>query len=587
MLRKHIMTVLVVGLVLAAARVRAADESSEPLLPPAAAVPAHSKLSPELQALQNKVRRALQIYSGPRLNSRDHNAWEMMHAIIGYGVRSQIHRDGPHGPAASTIGWLCYNFPCKGERMLTVEQGRVDVRRGVGVQGHPGQFLAILAQSRVQTSYPIMCNGKRFTVADLIESEKRGCKTGMELTFKLISMSHYLDSDETWKNEAGEEWSISRLIHEEIKAPINGAACGGTHRLMGLSYAARKRAQQGQPIDGEFRRAKNYTDEFHRYTLSLQNGDGSFSTEWFKEAGARADVNRRLQTSGHILEWLAFSLPEEELTEPRMVKAVNYLAGILVASPQREWEIGPLGHAMHSLVIYDERVFRARELPEQMPLASKEPARRSMDDDDSDDETPHQSSRRRDVASAHTADTEPAKSLTIHDDKPAADNPDAEQPSPESVAADKSSPAMLPTDKSATEDASEGQPAADKPAMGKPVASAPAAVPDDDATATSQPQPLAMPEAVSAPRELAGDTASPPTKPLSEKPLGPAAYPVTESVPAELKPAPLSPTGEDARPADPMPPSSAQAPAETASVATSSTTKRSPALPRHIPAWRR
>ena len=74
----------------------------------------------------------------------------------------------------------------------------------------------------------MLVEGKQFTVADLIESEKLGCQTGMELTFKLISLSHYLDPDATWKNSTGEEWSISRLIHEEIKSPINGVACGGT-----------------------------------------------------------------------------------------------------------------------------------------------------------------------------------------------------------------------------------------------------------------------------------------------------------------------------------------------------------------------
>ena len=132
----------------------------------------------------------------------------------------------------------------------------------------------------------------------------------LAVNLNFIAFSHYLDSDETWKNAKGEEWSIPRLIREEIQAPINGAPCGGTHRLMGLSYAVRERQRQEAPVDGEFSRAATYVDDFHRYTFRLQNRDGSFSTEWFKRAAAKDDLDRRLQTSGHILEWLASSVPD-------------------------------------------------------------------------------------------------------------------------------------------------------------------------------------------------------------------------------------------------------------------------------------
>jgi hypothetical protein len=70
-----------------------------------------------------------------------------------------------------------------------------------------------------------------------------------------------------------------------------------------------------------------------------------------------------LKTTGHITEWLSFSLNDEELTNPKMIKAVDYLSGILVNEPQRAWEIGPLGHGLHALRIYDRRVFKAYDPP--------------------------------------------------------------------------------------------------------------------------------------------------------------------------------------------------------------------------------
>lgn len=330
-----------------------------PALPVTPATPVNTS---ELESLAEKIRRVRELYVSKRLNSRDHDCWEIMHAVIGYGVDTEIQREAPGGSLVNGAGWLCFNGSCQNYRMLYVENGRIMARQGVGVQGHYGQFLAILAQSYMPLTYPMQVDGRDFTVNDLLESEKYTCQTGMELTFKLIAVSHYSqDLNETWRNQFGQEWSVEKLVKEEIAAPIRGAACGGTHRLMGLAYAVRKRELLNQPIDGEFARAKKYLEDYHRYTLALQNRDGSFSTEWFRGPGSRPDLGRRLQTTGHILEWLVFSLPKEELTSPKVVQAVNYLATIMLSNMDRTWEIGPLGHAIHALGIYDERQFRASQ----------------------------------------------------------------------------------------------------------------------------------------------------------------------------------------------------------------------------------
>jgi hypothetical protein len=215
----------------------------------------------------------------------------------------------------------------------------------------------MLAQSRVKKDFPIRVDGQEFTVADLIQHEQATCRPASELTFKLIALAHYLKSDETWKSNDGQDWSIPRLIQEELKQPINGAACGGTHRLTGFSYAVRKREQRQEPIEGQWKRAKKYIEDYHEYTFKLQNPDGSFSTEWFVTRADFGDNHRRLQTTGHITEWLAFSLSKEQLTEPRMVKSVKYLTNLMLDNRHEKWSIGPMGHALHALAIYDERVF--------------------------------------------------------------------------------------------------------------------------------------------------------------------------------------------------------------------------------------
>ena len=85
------------------------------------------------------------------------------------------------------------------------------------------------------------------TINDLIEREQRTCYPRTELTFKLIGLNHYLPSDATWVNDQGMAWDLPRLVSEEIRQPVRGACCGGTHRLIGLSVAYKKREQLGNP----------------------------------------------------------------------------------------------------------------------------------------------------------------------------------------------------------------------------------------------------------------------------------------------------------------------------------------------------
>ncbi len=333
------------------------------------------QLSPEMLKLCEKVRTVLARNYPRHQSARLNTPWEVMHAIIAYGVDTQIYRDGLGSEKVNAIGYMCYNYPCRDQRMLLINRGKIDASRGVGVQGHGGQFLAILAQSHVSRDYPMRVEGRQFTLQDLINREMETCVAGEELTFKLIALSHYLDPDATWTTPDGQRWSIERLVREELKAPIRGAACGGTHRLMGYAYAVKKRAQKGKEITGDFKRAQIFLRDYHRYTFGLQNPDGSFSTAWFERRANDPSIDRRIKTSGHILEWISYSLSDEELQDPRMIKAVDYLATLMLANDRRTWEIGPLGHALHALLLYEQRVFKDVVPLPSTPLVEESSAR--------------------------------------------------------------------------------------------------------------------------------------------------------------------------------------------------------------------
>ncbi|MGL4512823.1 MAG: hypothetical protein ACRCT8_07005 [Lacipirellulaceae bacterium] len=333
---------------------------AQPVLP-FAADPA-APLSRSMTYLRSRLRTVLSYYYRKPMNTVENDAWEVMHGMLAYELYSRILDGGPAGKPITAVGHLCYNRPSARKQLLYVtKDGDLDVRVGVGVQGHSGQFLAMLAQCNVSPDYPIRVEGREFTIRDLIRSEQRTCYAKTELTFKLIGLGHYLESGASWVNEQGEQWDIPRLIREERTQPIRGAACGGTHRLSGLSLAYRRREARGEPIDGEYLEAAKFVSQYQTQCFRQQNSDGSLSTSWFNGPGDEDDIERRIRTTGHQLEWLVYSLPDKQLRSPQTLKTLNYLVNLLATNANQEWHLGSLGHATHALVVYDKRVFQPHD----------------------------------------------------------------------------------------------------------------------------------------------------------------------------------------------------------------------------------
>jgi hypothetical protein len=351
------------------------DESSSPSTGSSLKEP-EIVITPELAELRTRLRQCLAYYYFRPENVALRSPWGAMHAMIAYGVDSELIAGDRR---VNAIGYLCYNGVCNGQQLFYTANGKLQARIGPGVQGHAGQFLAMLAQSRVKTDYPLQVEGQKFMVADLIQHEKDTCRPRTELTFKLIAFMHYLKSDEKWKSNDGQDWDIQRLIKEELAQPIVGAACGGTHRMTGFSYAVNRRQQRNEPFTGQWLRAKKFVEDFHEYTFRLQNPDGSFSTDWFAGRADNGPPTRRLETTGHITEWLAFSLNKQQLVEPRAIKSVSYLTNLLIEHRDEKWGIGPLGHGLHALAMYDERIFGGQPGTRAVELAEARKVRKATE----------------------------------------------------------------------------------------------------------------------------------------------------------------------------------------------------------------
>ena len=314
------------------------------------------RLTNTVYRMQNSIRQCLRYYHGRPEIANERSNWGLLHAIMVYGIDTKVIV-GNRSYAA--IAWIAGNNACRGQKLLTEQNRTISAKSGVGLQGHQAQMLAIFSLCDVPADYPLYVGDQKYSLNDIIDSEMLACKSGEELTFTLIGLSHYLDTNLVWRNAQGETWDFERLIREELAQTIVGAACGGTHRLMGFAHAMRKRRAEGRPMTGQWKRAEMFTRDFVDYAYRLQNRDGSMSTDWFEGREDNGNLDRKIQTTGHMVEWLLTVTPDSQLQNPRLVSAIRFLLTSMYNERDHEWKIGPKGHALRSLAMYYERVYQS------------------------------------------------------------------------------------------------------------------------------------------------------------------------------------------------------------------------------------
>lgn len=356
----------------------APDSDDEEELPQAAdPQKPRRELSEGMAALRDRVRRTLAAHRAQPLSTAENTVTEVIYACRAFGCNTEVFEAVTLRTKLNGITCLTWNYPCGGFTPLTTSDGHITGRIGYGYQEHPGELIATLALARVAASYPLRVGDDVRTVADLVEYEKLACREGADKSLSMIGLMHYAGRDGSWQNRLGEEWSIERIVKEELAKPVIGAPWGGTQRLMGLSYVVRRKEKRDGPMDDEFRRAQDYLVRFHDHAISLQNDDGSWSPHYLAAKGTSRDPGAVLASTGRILEWLAYSLPEERLEEPGVVRAVHYVNQVLSSgryAPQnvkslRTEEIGAVMHSLAALRHYNDRYFKPADPPAEPSAA--------------------------------------------------------------------------------------------------------------------------------------------------------------------------------------------------------------------------
>lgn len=306
--------------------------------------------------LPQLINDAVSISARRYLTAGKHTPWQIMHGLLALRDEYQIKVDDEK---VSALQWLTERRSFKGEPIVqhTPYGGRFHTfTEPYDFEGHPNQFLAISTMSELPVDFAFNTTvGGQVTIQDMINHAKAEVNDREEITWTLWALSRYLPVDSEWFSAAGEPWSIERLVQIQTYANPVDAACGGTHGLFALSLARNSYLATGKPLRGIWLEADQKIKRFIAKSKSLQNPDGTFSTEYFKGPGESSEFGKRIATSGHILEFLMVAAQDDQLQQEWMQKAVFAVANDLVVNRREAADCGPLYHALHALVLYRQR----------------------------------------------------------------------------------------------------------------------------------------------------------------------------------------------------------------------------------------
>jgi hypothetical protein len=296
--------------------------------------------------------------------------WTVFHGILGMGPSLTL-TDQEKGVKVNALDYICDGGEIRGLKFLPTQWG-LDVQTGppfVG-QGHQDQFIAEMAQWGMPYERKFVVNAKDYKFSDFVHHSKMRAKTSanQELSWTIIIVAQYLGLDTAWTNADGEKLTLLDCVHYEIHQPIETAACGGTHRLFGLRWVHNLHRQKGGKTEGVWKELDDQQTKYQDLARKWQNPDGSFSTNFFRDQGNAQDMQLRMNTSGHILEWLALSLSDEQIQEPWVEDAANAVAVMFLDIQGQPMEGGTLYHAAHGLLIYYYRRYDPKWLGPNTPL---------------------------------------------------------------------------------------------------------------------------------------------------------------------------------------------------------------------------
>jgi hypothetical protein len=322
--------------------------------------------------LKDRIEQAVALVDRRTLLA-SHGFWTVFHAILGQGPRHATLTDYD-GNRVNAMKYVA-----DGGKMPGLQGCIVRTDDGIDVlspkdqvfmaQGHQDQFVAEMTQWGLPRKYPFVVEGKPCSFEDFIRFTKARARASekQELSWAILVIAEYEGTKGAWTNRYGEKLTFEDIVRYELNESIEKAACGGTHRLFGLTWALHRHLEKGGKLEGIWKQVADKLEVYKRRAKELRNGDGTFSTLFFEGRGADKDPNRRINTTGHTVEWLALAMTDQELRSPWMEEAVNALTKLFFDHSKESVDGGSLYHALHGLLIYYARVYGPQQLGDMVP----------------------------------------------------------------------------------------------------------------------------------------------------------------------------------------------------------------------------
>ncbi len=291
--------------------------------------------------------------------------WTIFHGILGNGLDTKLY-DADSKSYRNALQYIREGGSIRGMEFIAFEEG-LDVKTTaadnnlifVG-QGHQDQFVAEIIQIGLPLDASFRVGERDYKFRDFCKYSKANASVtkNQELSWALIVIGEADGLEGEWKNRHGEKITFADIVRYELEQPIEAnAACGGTHRLFGLTWAYNSRLRQKGAVDGVWAQTRDKIQEYVGKAKKYQNGDGSFSTKYLAGKERTGTMDQRLGSTGHVFEWLALALPDEELKARWMQEAAYATAKMVLDQRANDVDSGSLYHAAHGLTLYYDRLF--------------------------------------------------------------------------------------------------------------------------------------------------------------------------------------------------------------------------------------
>lgn len=324
---------------------------------------------PADEELLRQIDDALEFTFNRRLDTKVNAAWQIIHGCVPYREEFLIRHEGQDVRAIEFLfnGGTVEGWEFEPGIVLDPATGRRGLRAitqpgSNRAQGHEDQWLGYLSGCQLPLDTKINVGEQTYTLADYLAQIEHDVPRNLlqEYSWTLMALATYRDYNYTWTASDGKEWSVAKLVEIELDHDVNSSACGGSHRMVGLTMALNKCKAQGGELEGVWKRLDERVTALIEKVQEYQNADGSLSSNYFNRPGKSVDLADAMGSAGHVLEFLMVALDDEQVREPWVTRAVLTQCKMFRSTKKVDLECGGLYHSASALRLYRERRFGSR-----------------------------------------------------------------------------------------------------------------------------------------------------------------------------------------------------------------------------------